>query len=57
MFQALTVMKLKRWKGYVVRILDKRIACRFLVEKPERKRPLGIHRCWFEEILKWILQK
>jgi hypothetical protein len=36
-----------RWVGYVARMVEKRNACRILVGKPERKRPLGRqrHKC------------
>jgi hypothetical protein len=30
-----------RWAGHVARMGEERNACRLLVEKPERKRPLG----------------
>jgi hypothetical protein len=33
-----------RWAGHVARIGTKRNACRILVGKPERKRPLGRQR-------------
>jgi hypothetical protein len=34
-----------RWAGHVARKGEKRNACRLLVGKPERKRPLGRPRC------------
>jgi hypothetical protein len=30
-----------RWAGHVARMREKRNACRLLVGKPDRKRPLG----------------
>jgi hypothetical protein len=40
-----------RWAGYVARIGEKRKAYRLLVEKSERRRPLGRPRCrWLDNI-------
>jgi hypothetical protein len=40
-----------RWAGYVARMGEKRNACRLLVGKPERKRPLGRPICrWVNNI-------
>jgi hypothetical protein len=39
------------WVGHVARMGEKRIMYRLLVEKPERKRPLGRPRCrWLDNI-------
>jgi hypothetical protein len=40
-----------RWAGHVARMGEKRNACRLLVGKPERKRPLGRpRRRWVDNI-------
>jgi hypothetical protein len=40
-----------RWAGHLARIREKRNAYRFLVGKPERKRPLGRpRRRWVDNI-------
>jgi hypothetical protein len=40
-----------RWEGHVARMGEKRNAYRILVEKPERKRPLGRpRRRWVDNI-------
>jgi hypothetical protein len=40
-----------RWAGHVARIREKKNAYRILVEKPERKRPLGrSRRRWVDNI-------
>jgi hypothetical protein len=40
-----------RLAGHVARMVKKRKACRLLVGKPERKRPLGRPRCrWVDNI-------
>jgi hypothetical protein len=38
--------------GHVVRMAEKRNACRILVGKPEGKRPLGRPRCRWEDNIK-----
>ena len=45
-----------RWAGHVARMGDRRGVYRFLVEKPEGKRPLGRPRCRLEDI-KMALQE
>ena len=40
-----------RWAGYVARMGEERGLCRFLVGKPEEKRPLGrLRRRWVKNI-------
>jgi hypothetical protein len=46
-----------RWAGHVARMGEKRNACRMLVGKPERKRPLGRSRHRWEDNTKWILER
>ena len=46
-----------RWAGNVVRMGKKRGACRFLVGKPEGKRPLERPRCRWEDNIKMYLRK
>ena len=41
-----------RWAGHVARIGERRGACRVLVVKPERKRPLGRRRHRWEDNIK-----
>jgi hypothetical protein len=43
--------------GHVERMGQKMSAVRYLVGKPETKRPLGKLRCRWEESVKWILEK
>ena len=46
-----------RWAGHVVRMGEKRGVSRVLVEKPERKRPLGRPRRRWEDNIKMDLQE
>ena len=46
-----------RWAGNVARIEDRRAVYRFLVRKPESKRPLGISRSRWEDNIKMDLQE
>ena len=40
-----------RWAGHVVRMGERRVAYKFLVEEPERKRPLrSPRRIWADNI-------
>jgi hypothetical protein len=41
-----------RWAGHAARMGEKRNAYRILVGKPEGRRPLGRHRCIWEDIIK-----
>jgi hypothetical protein len=45
------------WAGYVARIREKRSAYKILVEKPERKRPLGRSRRMCENNIKMDLRE
>ena len=45
------------WAGHVARMGEKRGVYRVLVEKPEGKRPLGIHRRRWEDNIKMDLQE
>jgi hypothetical protein len=45
-----------RWAGHVVRMAEGRGVYRALVGKPEGKRPLGRHRCKWEDNTKMDLQ-
>jgi hypothetical protein len=53
------VIKLRRmrWAGHVARMGERRGVYRVLVWKPEGKRPLGILRHRWEDILRWIFRK
>jgi hypothetical protein len=47
-----------RWVGHVIRIVERRDAYMVLVGRPEGKRPLGIPRHnWEDVILKWVFKK
>jgi len=46
-----------RWAGHVARMGDRRGAYRFLVGKPEEKRPLGRPMCRWEDNSEMDLQK
>ena len=46
-----------RWAEYVARIGERRGLYRVLVEKPEGKRPLGIHRRRWEDKIKMDFQE
>jgi hypothetical protein len=46
-----------RWAGHVARIRERRNAYRVSVGKPERKRPLGITKCRWEDNIKMGLRK
>ena len=46
-----------RWATYVARMVERRGVYRVLVGKPERKRPLGIHRHRWEDNIKLDLQE
>jgi len=48
------VIKWKRmkWVGHVARMGKRRGVCRFVVGRPEGKRPLGIPRCKWEDNFK-----
>jgi hypothetical protein len=53
------IIKLRRmrWTGHVARIGEKRDVYRFLVGKPEGKRPLGRPRCrWINNIKMDLLE-
>jgi len=45
-----------RWAGYVALMGESRGVCRFLVGKPEGKRPLGRPRLRWEDNIKMYLQ-
>jgi hypothetical protein len=46
-----------RWAGHVARMRENRNACKLLVEKPERKRPLGRPICrWVDNIKMDLLE-
>jgi hypothetical protein len=46
-----------KWAGHVARMGENINACRLLVEKPERKRPLGRPRCrWVDNIKMDLLE-
>jgi hypothetical protein len=49
--------KKMRWAVHVVRMWQKRNACRILVGEPEGKRPLRRSRCRWVDNTKWILEK
>jgi hypothetical protein len=46
-----------RWAGYVVRMGERRVVCRLLVEKPEGKSPLGRPRGRWEDNIKMTLKE
>jgi hypothetical protein len=46
-----------RWVGHVARMEEWRGVYRVLVGSPERKRPLGRHRCRWEDNIKMDLRK
>jgi hypothetical protein len=46
-----------RWAGHVARIVEMRNACKFLVEKPEGKRPLGRPRRKWEDNIRTDLME
>ena len=46
-----------RWEGHVARMGERRGVYRFLVGKPEGKRPLGRPRCRWEDNIKMDLQE
>jgi hypothetical protein len=46
-----------RWAGHVARIGEKRNAYRVLVQKPERKRPLGRPRHRWVDNIKMVLRE
>ena len=46
-----------RWAGHVVRMGEGRGVHRVLVGKPERKRPLGIPKCRWEDNIKMDLRE
>ena len=46
-----------RWAGHVARMGDRRGVYMVLVGKPEGKRPLGRHRCRWEDNIKMDLQE
>jgi hypothetical protein len=41
-----------KWAGHVARMTEMRNAYNILVRKPERKRPLGKHRCRWNDNIK-----
>ena len=47
--------KRMRWAGHVARMGERRGVYRVLVGKPEEKRPLGRHRCRWEDNIKMCL--
>jgi hypothetical protein len=50
------VIKPKRYAGHVARTGERRGAYKALLRKPERKRPLGIHKRRWEDNIKIDLQ-
>jgi hypothetical protein len=46
-----------RWTGHVARMWEERNAYKILVGKPEGKRPLGRHRCRWEDNTKMDLKR
>jgi hypothetical protein len=46
-----------RWAGHVARMGEKRGACRILVGRPERRRPLGRHRRRWEDNIKMDIRE
>jgi len=46
-----------RWAGHVAHMGEKRYVYRFMVGKPEGKRPLGRPRCRWEDNIKMDLQE
>jgi hypothetical protein len=46
-----------RWAGHEARIGEKRNAYNILMGKPEGKRPLGRHRCTWEDNIKMDLRE
>jgi hypothetical protein len=44
-----------RWAGHAAFKGEKRNAYRVLVGRPERKRPLGRHRCRWENNIGWVI--
>jgi hypothetical protein len=52
------MLKLRRmrWAGHVARMGEKKNAYRILMGKPEGKRPLGRHRCRWEDTIKMDLR-
>jgi len=46
-----------RWEGHVARMGERRGVYRFLVGKPEGKRPLGRPRCRWEDNIKMDLEE
>ena len=51
------VVVVMRWAGHIARMGQGRGVYRFLVGKPEGKRPLGRPRCKWEDNIKMDLQK
>jgi hypothetical protein len=49
--------RIMRWAGHVARIRERRVVYRFLVGKPEDRRPLGRTRRRWEYNIKMDLQK
>jgi hypothetical protein len=41
-----------KWVGHIARMGEKRNACRVLVGRPDGKKPLGRHRCRWENNIK-----
>jgi len=48
-------LKGKRWAGHVACMRERKGVYRVWVGKPERKRPLGRHRCRWEDNIKMDL--
>jgi hypothetical protein len=49
----ITKSRRMRWRGHVVKMGNKRNACRILVGKPEGKRPLGRpRRRWWKMLIR-----
>jgi hypothetical protein len=46
-----------RLAGHVTRVGERRVVCRVLVGKPERKRPFGRPRHRWKDNIKWIVRK
>jgi hypothetical protein len=46
-----------RWAGHVTSMGEGRGVYRFLMGKPEGKRPLGRPRCRWEDNIKWIFRQ
>jgi hypothetical protein len=52
-----TFIRKMRWAGHIARMRTKRNTYRFLMEKPEGRRPLGRHRHRWEDNTKMDLRE